>query len=206
MLDPKTARTLLAPLEDLLNRRIAASSAATSQCARLEGRTLAMRIRDTSLTLYFHAGADRLTLSAEYDDDPDAFITGTPIAFAAFARPADDSRVASGLKFEGDPETARAFQALFRLARPDFEEELSRFVGDVAAHKLGNFARAAGEFGRRALASLGETAADYVKEESRDVVTRYEIDEFADDVDAVSAALADAERRVDAVTGNGTGD
>ena len=42
------------------------------------------------------------------------------------------------MTINGDAEIAEGFQELLRAARPDLEEELSRQIGDVAAHQVGN--------------------------------------------------------------------
>ena len=55
------------------------------------------------------------------------------------------------MRVSGDAETAQSFQKLFKAARPDFEEQLSRLVGDAAAHHMANVARPALDFGRRAI-------------------------------------------------------
>jgi ubiquinone biosynthesis protein UbiJ len=77
------------------------------------------------------------------------------------------------------------------------EEELSRVIGDVAAHQVGNAARAFLEFGRRAAGTLAQNVAEYLQEEGRDVPARTEAEEFnvevdrlRDDVERLEARLA----------------
>ncbi len=207
MAAPDTANLLL-PLQSLINRRIAASAAATELCEQLDSRILAMQIRDTSLTLYFTARGSTLELDTRFPGDADAIITGTPLGFASMAAPKDpNDRRTSGLKFEGDPEIGHRFQRLLALVQPDWEEELSRLLGDVAAHQIGNFFRAATAFGKQALTSLSENAAEYVQEESRDVVNRFEQQDFADEVAQVAAEVDAAAERLGAVEkARGTGD
>jgi ubiquinone biosynthesis protein UbiJ len=86
---------------------------------------------------------------------------------------------------EGDAEVAQAFSELLKHARPDLEEELSRVVGDVAAHQIGNIARSALAFGRRASDTFARNVAEYLQEEGRDLPTRIEADEFIAGVDAI---------------------
>jgi ubiquinone biosynthesis protein UbiJ len=103
---------------------------------------------------------------------------------------------------EGDAEVAQTFSELLQHARPDLEEELSRVVGDVTAHQVGNAARSALAFGRRAADTFAQNVAEYLQEEGRDLPTRIEADEFItavdklrDDVERFDARLAHLERR-----------
>ena len=80
----------------------------------------------------------------------------------------------SGIRIAGDAEVAQRFRELLQQAQPDFEEELSRVIGDVAAHQLANFARGFFDWGRKAADSLSMNVAEYLQEEGRDVPTRVE--------------------------------
>jgi ubiquinone biosynthesis protein UbiJ len=99
----------------------------------------------------------------------------------------------------GDAEIAEGFRRLLEAARPDFEEELSRFTGDAAAHYLAGFAREAAAFGRRAGDTLARNTAEYLTEESRDLPVRIEVEEFLEDVDRLREAVDRLESRVSAV-------
>ena len=69
------------------------------------------------------------------------------------------------------------------LARPDPEEELSRWIGDVPARRVSQFARRALELARQARRTAGENIAEYLQEEGRDLVNRTELEEFLRGVD-----------------------
>ena len=124
--------TLLRPLESLLNRRIADSTPAKDLCTELNGRTLGVGLSGTGLTLYIKVQPEGVKLHSDYVEDPDAVFSGTVGGFVAMAR---GTSAAGQLNFDGDPEVARRFELLFKHARPDLEEELSRVVGDIAAHR-----------------------------------------------------------------------
>ena len=93
------------------------------------------------------------------------------------------SAIRSGdVELTGDAATAQRFQRLLELARPDLEEELSRFIGDVAAHRIAEFARGVGNWAREVRTTMGGNIREYLQEESRDVPTQYEVDRFTRDV------------------------
>lgn len=188
---------LLKPLESLLNRNIAGSARARGLLARIAGRSLELRLAATPLKLRFVAGADSVSLSMQGDTPADATIEGSPFTFArlAMGNPMQTIR-AGGAQVTGDGEVAQGFQQLFEAAQPDFEEELSRLTGDVAAHRLANLARDAVEFGRRARETFMQNVAEYVTEESRDVPLRAEVEEFLADVDGLREATDRLEARI----------
>lgn len=192
----------LTPLESVLNRNIAASSAARKLCRQLAGKTLAMHLTGVPLNIQFRSDGERMSLDTA-QGEANATLSGSPLSFLRLAGPSPESALRSGaVHIEGDAEVAQAFSELLKHARPDLEEELSRVVGDVAAHRIGNVARSALAFGRRASDTFARNVAEYLQEEGRDLPTRIEADEFIagvdavrDDVDRLEARLALLEAR-----------
>ena len=187
----------LRPLESLLNRHVAASSRARGLLAELAGRSLELRFSPTPFRIRVAATAETLTLRQAADEPADAVIEGTPLAFLRLAtNEAAQSIRAGGMDVRGDAEVAEGFRRLFDAARPDLEEELSRFTGDVAAHYIAGFARDAADFGRRAGDAFARNVSEYLSEESRDVPTRVEVEEFLEGVDRLREAVDRLEARV----------
>jgi len=191
---------LLRPLESLLNRNVAGSARARGLLGQVAGRSLELRLTATPLRLRFVADAARVSILPGDDQPADAVIEGTPFALArlTIGDPAQSIR-AGGAKLSGDAEVAQGFQMLFAAAQPDFEEELSRITGDVAAHHLANLARGALDFGRRARDTFAQNVAEYLTEEGRDVPARIEVDEFLDGVDRLREAADRLDARISAI-------
>ena len=85
---------------------------------------------------------------------------------------------------------------LLTHARPDFEEEMARVVGDLAARNIANVARGFLDFGRRTARSLAGSVSEYLQEEGRDVPTRTELEEFLAGVDRIRDDVERAEARL----------
>jgi ubiquinone biosynthesis protein UbiJ len=186
----------LTPLESVLNRNIAASSAARKLCRQLEGKTLAMHLTGVPLNIQFRSDGQRMSLDTA-QGEANATLSGSPLSFLRLAGPSPESALRSGaVHIEGDAEVAQAFSELLKHARPDLEEELSRVVGDVAAHQIGNVARSALAFGRRASDTFARNVAEYLQEEGRDLPTRIEADEFIAGVDAIRDDVDRLEARI----------
>jgi ubiquinone biosynthesis protein UbiJ len=105
------------------------------------------------------------------------------------------------VRIEGDTELARAIEFLFRNLRWDVEEDLSRIVGDVAAHRMAGAARSLGAWQREAAERLGENVAEYLKEEAGLLVYPYEVEQFGREVEALRDAVERLEKRVERVAG-----
>jgi len=182
----------LAAVEAWFNRGAQGSPSAAALLQRLEHTALRVDIHGiTSLRAAVAAG--RLALSAaNSSEDPatvsvDARISGSPFALLALARngAAQASPGTARATVSGDAEIANLYRQLFAAARPDFEEEVSRLVGDLPARRLSQFAQRAAGWMRRTHRTVGDNIAEYLQEESRDLVNRYELAEFLRGVDTV---------------------
>lgn len=187
----------LAPLESVLNRNIAASSTARALCRRLDGKVLALHVEGLPTSIYFKAHDGGMSLDTTFEGVPSATLTGTPLALLRLAGPAPEAVLRSrSVHIVGDAEAAQAFSELLKVARPDLEEELSRVVGDAAAHQIGVAARSALGFVRRATGTFTQNVAEYLQEEGRDLPSRTEAEEFVAGVDALRDAVDRLEARI----------
>ena len=199
---PDPLEALLRPIAEVLNRNIAETTPARELATQLDGKTVAIRVRDTALAMYFVFDQDTVTLATEFDADPDVVITGSLVTLARMAGGAGAQAIRDGdIDLTGDAATAQRFQTLLDHAKPDVEEELSRVIGDVAAHQLAEFARGVGNWVRDARSTMGDNIREYLQEESRDLPTRYEVEifgqqvgELRDDVERIAARLKRLER------------
>ena len=188
---------LLDRLENALNRNIAESRQAKALARQLDGRVLSLVVHGTPLALYFRLHDGRFAISTRHDGAADASLAGTPISLLALAGPQPENTLRGGaVHIEGDAEVAQKFRDLLRHAQPDVEEELSRVIGDVAAHQVANFARGFLDWGRRASTAFAGNVAEYLQEEGRDVPARVEVEEFLEGVDELREATDRLEARL----------
>jgi ubiquinone biosynthesis protein UbiJ len=186
----------LAAVEALLNRGVHASMQATALARRLDGTALLLDIEGmAAIRLNVVRGRLALTgagssLDSEAGEPADASISGSPLALLRLA----GATGGRGAVVSGDAEIANSYRELIALARPDFEEELSRRIGDVPARALSQFALKTVEWARGARRAARENIAEYLQEESRDLVNKTELDEFLQGVDT----LRETADRVDA--------
>lgn len=183
------------PLVALLNRGIRTSSDATRRCRALQGASFRIELEGLGLQLTLVSTGD--AVAARALPEADATLSGTPGALARLAATGDEALLrARAVRISGDPLVARDFRDLIAIAAPDFEEELARLVGDIAARQVGNFVRGLGGWGRDAADRLSRSFAEYLQEESRDLPARAEVEAFLDGVDELAGDVARLEARV----------
>ena len=196
--------TLLRPVANILNRNIRETTPARELCKQLDGKTIAVRVRDTALAMYFEVQDGAITLASDSESEPDVAITGSLVTLALMAGTMGEASVRDGsLDLTGDAYTAQAFQELLAYAKPDIEEELSALVGDAASHRLGELARGFGSWSRDARETVHANIWEYLQEESGNLPSRYEVERFARHVDSLRDDVARLEARLDRlVTGS----
>lgn len=178
------------PAQMVLERGVERSTTAASLCERLEGRRFAIRTGTASLNAYFEVRDGKLMIQPGLCDDADASITGSPLNLGRLFRDDAEAVIREGrVSISGDADIATDFRTLLELVQPDLEEELSRFTGDAVAFEAGRAVRGFAGWAQRTRQSLGRSLAEYLTEESRDLVAETEVAEFCRDVDETVAAV-----------------
>jgi ubiquinone biosynthesis protein UbiJ len=196
---------LTATLENVLNRGLPRSPRAQQLCAELAGRSVAIAIAGSSRRILVESTGLSLKLRAvnagSLASPSDATISGGPFSLLALSGPAPEAVLQRGdVRIDGDAELAQKFRELALLLRPDLEEELSLVVGDVPAHQLGRFARAAFGWTRKAASTTVRNAAEYLGHERRDLIPRSEAEQYLQGVDTLREDVDRLAARIDLLT------
>ncbi|HEX4153534.1 MAG TPA: hypothetical protein VHY75_15110 [Steroidobacteraceae bacterium] len=194
----------LAAIESVLNRSVGRSLKAEAAARRLDRTSLHLHIEGFARIRAAVCG-NRLALSAGGEPGADARIPGADalvpgadavISGSPFALLNLLIQGTGSVQVSGDAEIAGGYRELFALARPDLEEELSRLVGDLPARRISLAAQGAFGWLRKLKETAGENLAEYLQEESRDVVGRYELEEFVQGVDRLRDTAGRVEARL----------
>lgn len=101
------------------------------------------------------------------------------------------------LEMLGDMELAQEVSYLARNLTWDVEEDLSKVVGDIAAHRLVGAGRAVSQWGRDATLRAAQGAAEYWTEESPLIASRVKVEGFVREVSELRDALERLEKRIE---------
>jgi ubiquinone biosynthesis protein UbiJ len=186
-------------LEAALNRALALDEDTRQALAGLDGRSVALHLASPPLALQLQVDGERLRVGPVAEAQaPDLAVRSTLGGLLAQlpgllggARRADSAAPAGRLRIEGDAELAQQLQRLAQRFDPDWQRPFAAVFGDVLGVQVANALAGALKHARVAGMDFAETAAEYVVEESRDVVGRDELNAFHDDVDVLRD---DAER------------
>ncbi|MGY1531401.1 ubiquinone biosynthesis accessory factor UbiJ [Luteimonas sp. A649] len=178
-------------LESALNRALALDDDTRQALSRLDGRHVALHLASPPLAMSIRVDGEALRVGpVDADAAPDLSVRttlgGLLGQLQGMLGAADEHATPSGrLRIEGDAELARALQRLAQRFDPDWQRPFVAAFGDVVGVQVANAAASALKGARRAGEGFAATAAEYVVEESRDVVGRHELDAFHDDVDTL---------------------
>lgn len=127
---------------------------------------------------------------------PDATVT---LASSVLPRVLVDGRdaVMRDMQLAGDVEFAQAVSLVARHLRWDVEEDLSRVVGDAAAHRVVGGARAVVSQVKETNQKFATNVSEYLLEENPQLVRPRAVRAFADSVRVLRDDLARLEKRVD---------
>lgn len=185
-------------LEAALNRALALDPDTRDGLRALDGRRVALHLAAPPLALQVAVAGDRLQVGPVQESAADLSVRSTLgglIAQLPFFRN-DDAPPVGKLRIEGDAELARRLQRLAERFDPDWEQPFAAVFGDVLGVQIANAVAAALRHARGAAGGFASNAAEYLTEESRDVVGRDELDAFHDDVDVLRDDVERAAARV----------
>ncbi|MCK0510071.1 ubiquinone biosynthesis accessory factor UbiJ [Aromatoleum buckelii] len=108
----------------------------------------------------------------------------------------DSGKAMSEVRIDGNAEFADALGFVFRNLRWDAEEDLSRVLGDILAHRVMLGAQAVRDGGLRAWQALGGNVAEYLTEEQPLLVTRVALEGHGGELGTLRDDLARLDKRV----------
>jgi len=191
---------------EVINRVLWLDPDTLVRLGEMEGRVIAVELGEAdapAMTIYVLPSGSGLQLRTEFDGQADVTISGHVPVFARLltgARALHPSR-GGGLHIRGDLELGQQFQRVLERIDIDWEEHASRVIGDMAAHRLGNAARAARAWAREAGETLLADAREYLQEESRLLARHEQVEHFLREVDRLRADLDRLESRINRLPG-----
>ncbi len=184
---------------DLLQRSINEQLDDKADLHKLAERVLALELKGTGITLYFQQNNGQLLVSVDTPADVSTWIRGTPKALFGMAKP-EWSSATDQVIIEGDAGLVRDFEAIMRNLDFDWEQKLSSFVGDVAAHQMGVIARKVAGFAKNAIDLGRDSGKDAVSKVARDQAGQFtssdEFSEFSTKVNSLSDSVTELENRL----------
>ncbi len=179
------------PFARILNHLLKQNAWAQAQLAPYAGKTFLFQL--TPLSLHFTLEPDG-SVAAASPLPADATLRISPTSFLRFI--ATQPRGPELIEMAGDHALGEVLRKVFSQLSWEAEEDLSRVLGDVLAHRVVGAARSLAQWGRDAVDHMAQAGAEYFSEERALLVSMRELERFRLDLSALEIALAHLEQRV----------
>lgn len=175
-------------LEKVLNHALSLDPDTRDALGALDGRALCVSFRGTGLALRLTVHDRQLRVGPAFEGDSQLRVSATPgsllgMAFARlFGNP--EAMIPPGqVEISGDAELARRLERIATRFEPDIDEAFARVFGDVAGYQIARLFRRGLAAAHESASSLVRDGADFLVEESRDLIAKAEMEQFLDEVD-----------------------
>lgn len=185
-------------LETALDRALDLDPDTRASLRPLDGRAVTIEFRNTPLAMRIAVDGDRLAIGPAFGGESSLRVAATPFAFLnlALSRGRDGAIAPGSVDIAGDADLARRIERIATRFAPDFDEAFARVFGDVAGFQIARALRRAFTGLRDSARGFARDGAEFLTEESRDVVAKAELETFLDDVDALRERADRLEARV----------
>ncbi|MCB1918570.1 MAG: SCP2 sterol-binding domain-containing protein [Candidatus Competibacteraceae bacterium] len=188
-----TAAFIAAGLETALNRYLRLDPEALPRLAELEGAVIAIEPEGFGMTLYLLPDSQGIRVADHCEGELTVRIRG---ALPALIRQWRGQSVSGEISVEGDSAVGRQFQTLLTRLDIDWEEHLSKMLGDVLAHQAGALWRRFQDWRQRAATTLLRDSGEYLQQELWALPPRPAVDAFLSAVDVLREDTDRLEARI----------
>jgi ubiquinone biosynthesis protein UbiJ len=183
-------------LEKTLNNYLLLDPETLKRLSQLNGKTIQLELQDLGLNLFFLPQKQGLAVSVE-QQCADTVIKSTLVNLICANFANDHATRARHLSIEGDMELGQTLYNILQTMEIDWEEQLSRFTGDIFAHQTGNLIRGVKVWFNAAKTSLQQTCGEYLQEEVHYTPPPEEVRDFLGEVDYLRDDVERLAARID---------
>ena len=173
----KLSQINISALNHLLNQQ----PWARDQLCRFAGKNLRLAIPPVTLDLSIETNGEFVV--REENAALDATLSLSPAAVLQFAL--SGKLDTSQITITGDTQLAQEVGQILRNLSWDIEEDLSRVIGDIPAHKLTGFSKKMFAEGQRKVESIAAMFTEFWQEEDPLIAKRRHLEQFTKDVDTL---------------------
>ncbi len=197
-------------LPGALNRYLALDPESHARLHELQNKmvTIELVIHETPFykesinKFQMHFSEAGIKLKTTEFSEPDTLIKGSPLSLLRMALTNEDRKkfFSEDVSIEGNLELGQQVIALFDALEIDWEEYLSRWVGDVSAHQLSRFTKKIKNISKRFQSTLEQNINEYVHEEVDLFPAPEALQDFFHDVDTLRMDADRLEAKIQKLT------
>ena len=201
--------SLLGPIETAINAWLKLDEETLPRFSAIDGKIIRLHITGLDLNMYFLPAPAGIQVLGNYPSEDeggiiDATIHGSPMALMRLstANNAGETMLKSDVEIEGDIRIAEKFSEILREVDIDWEELLSKLVGDIVAHQAGQVTRNISGWFKETAESMKMNTSEYLSEETKLTPADAEVSYYMDQVDEMRMGVDRLEARVKHLSGN----
>ena len=177
----------LATLTQSINSYLDLDPASRERMKELHGKAITIELLPMHFTFQCLFNDTGIHIELGHSHPTDTTIRGTPLQMLAVAMARDNRQrfFAEDLIIEGNAEFGQQVTELFDDLNIDWEDHLSRIVGDVPAYHANRFIHRMTSWLNRAGASLTQDLNEYIHEEAKWLPTREALQDFFSEIDSL---------------------
>ncbi len=182
----------LLALEKAIQHGLALDPSSAAKISALSPKVLEIIISPLNVHFFMRFTKTHIVLLTDYEGTPNTVIHSSPLGLIRLGLlPASKVRSLfnNQIKMTGDATFGQAVKQLFDGIEIDWEGHLASFTGDVVAHQVGRLARRGQRFKQSLHTSLKHNVGEYLQEEVSLTPPREALEDFMNDVDALSLAV-----------------
>lgn len=187
---PLLPQLVCALAEKAIVKLIAMDPQAMPRLSRIAGKQLSFRLREWPTTLVLSATAEAILFN-QHDESVDCAIQTDIASLRLLRDPSQLTRLikADALQIDGDIQVAQQFSSFFAQLNPDWQEALSGYIGDGAAHKLALSLKQLQHYISAKSNAVQQMSIELAQDELKLSPVPVEMAEFSDAVSKLSARV-----------------
>jgi ubiquinone biosynthesis protein UbiJ len=188
-------KSFIASINKAMNKSLSYDLVSVKKLDLFNGKVLKVELLSTPFTFYIIIKDRQVTLAKYYSKEVDTTIKGTPLAL--FAMNSEEPIAgAATVEINGDANTGQFFAKWLKNLKPDWEEAWCELLGDGMGVRVSNTVNGILNYGKELKNSLLRNTQEYLVEESRDLISPTEMEQFLDDVDDLKSDTARLEHQI----------
>ncbi len=190
---------LLSTIETAMNAWLKLDSEALPQFASMQDKVIRLHITGLELNLFFFPAPRHVQVLGHYEGEADTTIHGSPLALMRLGTASDAGKTMldTDAYIEGDTALGTKFSHILKSVDIDWEEFLSKAVGDIVAHQAGTVVKDSKGWMKDSDQAMRLNVSEYMTEENQLLVAESEITQYMDQVDELRADTDRMQARIE---------
>uniref|UniRef100_A0A486XT27 Ubiquinone biosynthesis accessory factor UbiJ n=1 Tax=Rheinheimera sp. BAL341 TaxID=1708203 RepID=A0A486XT27_9GAMM len=198
---PLLPQLLCSVAETAISRLIAMDANAKPRLTRLAGKQLSFRLTELPTTWVLLATENGILLN-QHDEAVDCAITTDLASLRLLRDPSQLTRLikADALQIDGDIQVAQSYSNFFQQLEPDWQQTLSRYLGDVLAHKVTKSLQQLQQYLAEKSLQLQRMSSELAQDELQLSPTNAEMAQFSTAVSLLAARVDKLQQQLAQIT------